>query len=139
VDASASGQTIQCPTCSVEIAVPQVEATNIHVLSSIASSAAAKIERHFSVPVHDAPAEVLIQQPTHVEEVAGPKTMKLRIIRHSDCIEVGHDRYEEFAAQFLNKVGEENIVSITPLSYTRIDIATQKLLTDYALQIVYRG
>lgn len=59
VDASATGQTIQCPTCNAEITVPQADITNIHV-NPIASSAAAKIERHFSVPVRDAPAEILI-------------------------------------------------------------------------------
>jgi hypothetical protein len=96
VDASAIGQTIQCPACAVEIAVPQDEATGIHPVNAIAGSAAAKIERHFSVPVHDVPAEILIKTPTHVEEVheGEKKTIKLRIIRHSDCIEVGHDRYE---------------------------------------------
>lgn len=142
VDASAAGQAIQCPTCSAEITVPQPDVTNIHPVNPIAASAAAKIERHFSVPVHDRPAEVLIQKgPVTEEPVAevGPKKMKLRVIRHTDCIEVGHDRYEEIVAQFLNRVGEENIISITPLNYTHIDIATQKILTDYAVQILYRG
>jgi len=141
VDASAAGQTIQCPTCNAEIAVPQADVTNIHV-NPIASSAAAKVERHFSVPVHDAPAEILIAKPTVTHEVVaetGPKKMKIRVIRHTDCIEVGHDRYEEFVSNFLNKVGEPNIISITPVNYTHIDIATQKILTDYAIQIIYRG
>ncbi|MGC8991801.1 MAG: hypothetical protein ACP5MD_16925 [Verrucomicrobiia bacterium] len=140
VDASAAGETIQCPTCEAEISVPTPELTDIHGLNPIASSAAAKEEKHFVVPVRDAPPEILIKQPTKTEEEPGQgaKKLKIKIFRHSDCIEVGHDRYEEFVSQFLNKVGEENIVSITPLSYTHIDIATQKLMTDYALQIIYR-
>jgi DNA-directed RNA polymerase subunit RPC12/RpoP len=142
VDASAAGQTIQCPTCNAEIAVPQPDVANVHSPNAIASSAAAKIERHFSVPVHDAPAEILITTAKKVEEAevdAGPKKMKIRVIRHTDCIEVGHDRYEEMVASFLNKVGEPNIISITPINYTHIDIATQKILTDYAVQVIYRG
>jgi hypothetical protein len=140
VDASAVGQTIQCPACNAETSVPQQETPGVHPINPIAASAAAKIERHFSVPVHDAPAEILIKTPTRVEEVHdGAKVIKIRIYRHSDCIEVGHDRYEEMVAAFLNKVGEENIISLTPLSYTHIDIATQKILTDYALQIIYRS
>jgi ribosomal protein S27E len=141
VDASAAGQTIQCPTCNTEIAVPQADVTNIHV-NPISSSAASKIERHFSVPVHDAPAEILISKPVVTQEAVvaeGPKKLKIRVIRHMDCIEVGHDRYEEMVGTFLNKVGEENIISITPVNYTHIDIATQKVLTDYAIQIIYRG
>ncbi len=141
VDASAAGQTIQCPTCHSEISVPIPDVTNIHPLNPIASSASARVEHHFSVPVRDVPAEVLIQKPTQAQEEleADRGKLKMRIFRHSDCIEVGHDRYEEFVSQFLNRVGEPNIVSITPLSYTHLDIATQKLMTDYALQIIYRG
>jgi len=41
--------------------------------------------------------------------------------------------------KFLNKVGEANIVSINTLSYTILDIGTQKLMTDYGLLVVYRG
>jgi DNA-directed RNA polymerase subunit RPC12/RpoP len=141
VDSSAAGSTIQCPTCNAEITVPQPDAANIHILNPIAASAAAKIERHFSVPVHDAPSEVLIKQPTRIiEEVApGQKQIKMKIFRHSDCVEVGHDRYEEMVSAFLNKVGEENIVSITSLNYTHVDIGSQRLLTDYAVQILYRS
>ncbi len=141
VDASAAGQTIQCPTCNAEIAVPHADVTNIHA-NPIASSAAAKIERHFSVPVRDAPAEILITKSQEAQEVVaaeGPKKMKLRVIRHTDCIELGRDRYEEMVGSFLNRVGEENIISITPVNYTHIDIATQKILTDYAVQVIYRG
>jgi len=142
VDASAAGQAIRCPACNVEITVPAVDVTNIHAAhSSIASSAAAKVEHHFSVPVHDGPAEVLIMKVAKEEDVIaeGPKKVKIKIYRHTDCIEVGRDRYEEMVGAFLNKVGEENIISLTPLSYTHIDIATRHILTEYAIQIIYRG
>ncbi|HNQ90738.1 MAG TPA: hypothetical protein PKM73_19150 [Verrucomicrobiota bacterium] len=141
-DAAAAGQTIQCPTCNHEIKVPQPEATALHTGNVIASSAAAKIERHFSVPVHDRPAEVLIEKPKVEEKEPAPdelKKIRFRVIRHTDCIEVGHDRYEEMVAAFLNKIGEANIISITPINYTHIDIATQKILTDYAIQVIYRA
>ncbi|MBM3879739.1 MAG: hypothetical protein FJ387_08470 [Verrucomicrobia bacterium] len=142
VDISAAGHVIQCPTCSAQVTVPQADITSIHHLNPIASSAAAKIERHFTVPVHDKPAEILIKKPEKQEEEVAPdapKKMKFRVIRHTDCIEVGHDRYEEMVTAFLNKIGEQNIISITPVNYTHIDIATQKILTDYAIQVVYRG
>ncbi len=141
VDAGAAGQAIQCPTCNTEITVPAADVTNIHMHNPIHDSAASKVEHHFVVPVREGPAEVLIVKPKIEEEVpgAGPKKIKVRIFRHTDCVEVGHDRYEEFVAAFLNKIGEENIVNLTPLTYTHIDIATQKILTDYAMQIIYRS
>lgn len=141
VDASAAGQVIQCPTCNSEIGVPMPDVTNIRPHNPIHDSAAAKIEHHFVVPVREGPPEVLIPTSTKEEEVsAGPeKKIKIRIFRHSDCIEVGRDRYEETVANFLNKVGWENVLNMTPLTYTHIDIATQKILTDYAIQIIYRG
>jgi phage FluMu protein Com len=140
VDAAAAGQIIQCPTCNAEITVPAPNVTQVHT-GAIASSAAAKAERHFSVPVRDAPSEVLVARAVKKDEDVGDgmRKIRLRVIRHTDCIELGHDRYEELVGGFLNKVGENNIVSITPLNYTHIDIATQKVLTDYAVQIIYRG
>jgi len=172
VDTSAGGSTIECPTCGSEITVPLADVTNIHPINPIAASAAAKIERHFSVPVHEGPAEVLLKTPQRPREhgpvaapaaapavaapvavptvaapveVAAPaapvggKRMHIKIFRHSDCVEVGRDLYEEMVSDFLNQVGEANIISINSLNYTHIDIGSQRLLTDYALQVIYRG
>lgn len=143
VDASAAGSTIECPTCNTAISVPQLDVSNVHTANAMSSSAAAKIERHFSVPVHDAPAEILIPKAKVGEEPpvteSDSKRLKMKVFRHTDCVEVGHDRYEELVAAFLNKIGEPNIVSINTLNYTHIDIGSQKVLTDYAIQIIYRG
>jgi len=143
VDASAAGSDIECPTCHTQINVPAPDSTTVHTGNPMAASAAAKIERHFSVPVHDTPAEVLITAKvtdTEAEENAdGPKKIKVRIFRHTDCVEVGRDRYEEIVGNFLNRVGESNIINISPLTYTHVDIGSQKILTDYAIQILYRG
>ena len=65
--------------------------------------------------------------------------MRVKTIRHTDCIEVGHDRFDEFVTNFLQKVGEQNITSVTPLSYTHLDIGSQKIMTEYAVLIVYKG
>jgi DNA-directed RNA polymerase subunit RPC12/RpoP len=163
VDTSAAGSGIECPTCGREIAVPQADITNIHPVNPISASAAAKIERHFSVPVHEGPAEVLLRMPQkqrHEEAVtpmepmepmeatavpaapavpAGGRKIRIKIFRHSDCVEVGHDLYEEMVSDFLNQIGEANIISINALNYTHVDIGSQKILTDYAVQILYRG
>ena len=62
-----------------------------------------------------------------------------KTIRHTECIEVGHDKFGGMVTNFLTKIGEANIVSITPLIYTHLGIGSQKLMNDYAILIVYRA
>ena len=88
------------------------------------------------------PSEALIEKPPPPLEVAAresDKKMRVHTIRHTDCIEVGRDKFDEVISNFLAKVGETNIISLHSLTYTHLDIGTQKLLTDYAAMVVYRG
>jgi hypothetical protein len=39
----------------------------------------------------------------------------------------------------LQKIGELNIISLTPIAYTHLDLATRAWVTDYGVLIVYRG
>lgn len=137
-----AGNQISCPSCGANIVIPEANPMNIHV-NPIASSAAAKQEYHFTVPVHDAPAESLIKKPSPPLEVAAraetDKKIRVRCIRRTDCVEVGHDRFDEFVTEFLQKVGETNLISITPLTYTHLDLGSRQLMTDFGVMIVYRG
>ncbi len=110
-------------------------------INPIATSAAAKVEMHLRVPVHKTPTESLIEKPLPPMEVAkdAHKQLRTKTIRHTDCIEVGHDRFDEFVSNFLGKVGEANIVSINTITYTHLDIGSQKLLTEFGVMIVYKG
>jgi len=153
VDSSGAGSEITCPSCGEKIVIPQPApppgyagplstSDSAHPINPIASSAAAKVEMHLKVPVRTKPAEALIEKPKPPLEVAAKesdKKMRVHTIRHTDCIEVGRDKFDEVITNFLQKVGETNVVSISPLTYTHLDIGTQKLLTDYAVMIVYRG
>ena len=49
------------------------------------------------------------------------------------------DKFDEVVSAFLVKIGEANIISITTLTYTHLDIGSQKLMTDFGVMIVYRG
>jgi len=141
-DAGGSGSEVECPTCGATVTIPAAEVTNIHSLNPINSSAAAKEQRHYAVPIHDAPSEVLIQKPNvPLEAAAKDTTKKLRIrsIRRTDCMEVGHDRFDDKVTEFLGRVGEDNVVSINTLAYSHIDIASKQLMTDYGIMIVYKG
>jgi len=157
VDSTGAGTEINCPSCGESIVIPAPEmAVNragvdtapgaprveVHPVNPIASSAAAKVEMHLRVPVHNAPAESLIAKPLPPLEVAAKETdkkIRVKTIKHTDCIEVGHDKFDEVVTNFLVKIGESNIISITTLSYTHLDIGSQKLLTDFGVMIVYRG
>jgi DNA-directed RNA polymerase subunit RPC12/RpoP len=141
-EASMAGNQIACPSCGATIVIPEANPTNIH-LNPIASSAAAKQEYHFSVPVHDAPAESLIKKPALPLEAAAKadtdRKLRVRCIRRTDCVEVGRDRFDEVVTEVLQKIGEANLISITPLTYTHMDLGTRQLLTDFGVMIVYKG
>jgi DNA-directed RNA polymerase subunit RPC12/RpoP len=157
VDSSGAGTEINCPACGESIIIPKPEAVvnrpvvdhaagPVHLqgqpVNAIASSAAAKVEMHLRVPVRTTPTESLIEKPLVPLEVAAKTTDKkihVKTIKHTDCIEVGHDKFDEVVTNFLIKVGEVNVISITTLTYTHLDIGSQKLMTDFGVMIVYRG
>ena len=153
VDSSGAGSEITCPSCGEKIVIPAAPAAPAmvspltghdpaHPVNPIASSAARKVEMHLKVPVHQGPTESLIEKPKAPLEVAAKesdKKLRVKTIRHTDCIEVGHDKFDEVVSSFLQKVGEQNITSINSLTYTHLDIGSQKLMTDYAVMVVYRG
>lgn len=157
VDSSGAGTEINCPACGTSIVIPKPGTpgtrtatesageggpSGVHPVNPIASSAAAKIEMHLKVPVRAHHTESLIEKPLQPLEVAAKETdkkVRTKTIRHTDCIEVGHDRFDEIVSQFLGKVGEPNIISINSINYTNLDIGTQKLMTEYGVLIVYRG
>ena len=155
MDASGAGTEINCPSCGEAIVIPEPERVaaraaletnagprmDVHPVNPIASSAAAKIEKHLRVPVHATPTESLIEKPLAPLEVAKDADKKIRIktIRHTDCIEVGHDRFDEVVSNFLAKAGETNIISINTITYTHVDIGSQKILTEFGVLIVYKG
>jgi DNA-directed RNA polymerase subunit RPC12/RpoP len=154
VDSSAAGNTISCPTCGESIVIPAPPPPGAHPsgahapriaanpVNAIASSAAAKVEMHLKVPVHHEPTASLIEKPKPPLEVTAKesdKKLRVKTIRHTDCIEVGHDRFDEMVSSALGKIGETNIVNISVLTYTHLDIGSQKLMTDFGVMIIYRG
>src|SRR5947209_523171 len=121
VDSSGAGSEINCPSCGEPIVIPPPERNVVragadHVSSAprmeaapvnpISSSAAAKLEMHLRVPVHKTPAASLIEKPRPPLEFAAKesdKKLKVKTIKHTDCIEVGHDKFDEVVTSFLGK------------------------------------
>lgn len=159
VDSSGAGTEIDCPSCHESIVIPEPQGplppadvvagdgNNVvgriepRTVNPIASSAAAKVELHLRVPSNKTP-ESLITKPLIPLEAAAKDTEKriqTKTIRHTDCVEVGHDRFDEIVSKFLVKIGEPNIISITTVNYSYLDIGSQKLLTDFGVFIVFKG
>jgi DNA-directed RNA polymerase subunit RPC12/RpoP len=159
VDSTGAGSEIECPACAEKIVIPAIGTKGTRTSGAdtsgripltpstpsgnpIATSAAAKVEKHLKVPVHSTPTASLIAKPLPPLDAAAKDTdkkVKVKTIRHTDCVEVGHDKFDDVVTGFIGKIGEENIVNISPMTYTHLDIGSQKLMTDYAVMIVYRG
>jgi hypothetical protein len=143
VDASAAGQQLNCPTCAKTMTVPQPDATNMKIGLASHTSAAAKEEKHFAVPVTSGPSTPLIQKSKPPLEVAaakdGAKQLRTKTIRHIDCKEVGHDNFDKVVTEALGIIGEANIVSINTINYSYVEMGSQKLLADFGVLIVYKG
>src|SRR5437016_1639409 len=126
VDSDGAGSEIPCPTCGIAITIPEKptktassappagggEPDAMHLApSAIASSAAAKVEMHLKVPVHDKPGESLIKKPqVPLDAVAkgADKQMRIKTMRHDKCIESGHDKFDEMVSKILAQIGEAN-------------------------------
>ena len=135
-----AGREIECPSCGNHLVVP---AAQLH-LNPMHASAAAKEEKHFKVPTYDAtpPSTTTIEKPLAPLDVAAKDTdkkIRVKTLRHSDSVEVGKDLFDEHVSKFLQNVGQDNIVSIQPISYTHMDLATRQWITDYGVMVVYKG
>jgi DNA-directed RNA polymerase subunit RPC12/RpoP len=145
VDATGAGSSIECPSCSAVITVPTPRtAPAVAAVVNSAPPEPPKEEKHYNVPVHEhAPESTLIQKPTtrplDVVAKEADRTLRIRTFKRSECIEVGHDRFDEKVSAFLEKVGQTHIVSILPVNYSYEELATRKILVDYGVMVVYKG
>lgn len=152
VDATGAGEEIKCPTCGEIITIPEKSTKVIPDLplgtpgsgpvNAIATSAAAKVELRLKVPVHQTPVAPLIEKPKPtIEAIAkgADKRIRIHTMRRAQCMESGHDKFDEKVTAYLNEIGEANIMSIHPISYEIFDVGTQKVMVDYGVIIVYKG
>ena len=73
-----------------------------------------------------------------VQKGAGKK-LRVHTIRRAQCVESGHDKFDEKVSAFLQEVTETNLISIHTVSYETFDVGVQKIMTDYGVLIFYRG
>ena len=138
VDDGGAGSTIQCPSCLNNITVPNQPSAS----PTPGPATTPREEKHYSVPAHDAPAEGLIQKPSRPLEVVskeGDRTLKIKTFKRSDCQEVGKDRFDEKVSHFLSELGQINVVSISTITYSTVDMQTQRQVDDYGVLVVFKG
>ena len=151
VDQSGSGSQIECPACNATITIPPPGRPTTGPLPAVTpppsgptptSSPAAKVSLNLKVPVRDKPSEMLVEKHKPVLEIVqkgAGKRLRIHTIRHASCVESGHDHYDDRVSEFLNQVGETNLISIHVISYEHFDVGVQKIVTDYGVSIVFRG
>lgn len=145
VEATGAGSEIQCPACGGLLVIPAPEPSGAssgpHIVNPISTSAAAREDKHFVVPQRAVPTESLITKPLRPLEAAAHEGIQLRVkcIRHFDCVEVGKDHFDEIVTNWLNKIGEQNIVKVDTFNYAHRDLETRDWVTDYGVFILYKG
>jgi DNA-directed RNA polymerase subunit RPC12/RpoP len=145
VDSSGAGSEIECPACSKTILVPAPEPGAMPATADstpLPAAVPAKVEKHFAVPIHTEATEALIQKPSarplHIAK-EGDKTLRIKTFKRSECQEVGKDHFDETVSAFLEKVGQANIVSISSINYSAVELGSRAVLTDYGVMIVFKG
>ena len=144
VDQDAAGQQFDCPTCQKSVTVPTAAAVpNQTALTGTAGpTPSPRDEKRMAVPASQKPGGSLIQKPNKSLELAAKESkpgMRVKTLRHSDFKDGGKDKFDEVVSDFLNKIGDQAIVSITPIQCSYLDIGTQKLLPDFGVLVIYRG
>lgn len=151
VDQSGSGSQIDCPACNESITIPAAGKAATGPLPAVtpppaakspAPPPAAKTPMNLKVPVRDKPSEVLVEKHKSglevVQKGAG-KRLRIHTIRHASCVESGHDYFDERVSEYLNQVGETNLIGVHTIGYEHFDVGVQKIMTDYGVLIVFRG
>lgn len=103
-----------------------------------AAHAHAPEHKPLSVPHHHGPQESLVKKVAHTEHKDEPPKIRCKTIKRGSCVEVGHDLFDEKVTEFLNKVGQENIIHMSSIGYGAMD-STGHMLPDYGILIVYKG
>jgi DNA-directed RNA polymerase subunit RPC12/RpoP len=142
VDADGAGTQIECPECGHELTIPEPTPVNIKVLPVTATAAGAQAKTQLTLPKRAKPAQVTIEKPRaslELEAKGATKKLLVKCLRHGDHVQNGKDNFEQAASEFLQKVGDANLVGMHPIQYSHVDLASGHTVSDYGLLVVYRG
>ena len=139
-DESISGEQIDCPKCSKPFEIPKPGEQNVTVIEYPPPKEEPKSDaKKYSVPVHEGKPEVLVKSKAVEEELmSGDGRICVKTIKRGECIELGHDKFDDVLNEFLAKLNRDQIISIQSVNYAHFDPSTQKYLNDYGAMIVYQ-
>ncbi len=66
-------------------------------------------------------------------------SVRIRSFKRTEFIEIGRDLFDQKVSEALSAIGAENILNVLPLNYEHIDIATEKIITDYGIIVLYKA
>jgi len=65
--------------------------------------------------------------------------IKVVTMKHTQFIEMGKDLFDQRVTEFMQRVGEDNIIATHAISYQHVDMVTRETVIDYGIIIIYRG
>ena len=68
------------------------------------------------------------------QEASSGRTMAIKTIRHSDCVDGDKDTFDEQVTSFLREQGDESIDSVNPIQFSD----DEKKPIDYGVLIIFR-
>ncbi len=68
------------------------------------------------------------------QEASSGRTMAIKTIRHSDCVDGDKDTFDEQVTNFLRGQGDGNIISVNPIQFSD----DEKKPIDYGVLIIFR-
>lgn len=149
-DDSMVGDEIQCPQCSLTFNVPEGTPVppppEVDVTEEILAASSAPVEEKprqrvsLTLPSSAPGTSALIEKANKPLEVSAKLgiSFMVRTIRRAECMVNGKDRFDDMVAEVLSGVGEEHLHSVTPISYSYVDKASQLALADYGVMIIYK-
>jgi hypothetical protein len=64
--------------------------------------------------------------------------IKLMTLKHTQFLEMGKDLFDLRVSEILERIGEENVLGVHPISYQHVDMTTREIVVDYGVVVVYR-
>lgn len=65
--------------------------------------------------------------------------IKVKTFKRTEYIEIGRDTFDKHVGDFITAIGQENLIQLLPLTYQHVDIATQMIVTDYGMIVIYKS
>jgi len=157
VEETGAGSQIDCPSCGATITIPEPSPRNMRAVPAgglpggVSTTTAAPATdtpgatvargKHLRVPVGKKSAAKIEPPKPMLETQAKGLDKKLRVktMRNGDYANHGPGAFDAAVTEFLSKLEEHALVSVTPIQYMHPNGNTSTYIQDYGVMILYRG